>query len=162
MLKIYLIIKQNLKLIWSEIFNFVSVIRNALTKFYNLIVDITIKSKFFYATQVFHMFTNFTKLKKIIVHRLGQFYRQSKLQLMKQPSSSCLNCFLTSNEFIIKGASSIAKQFIDLNSKISMKNLDVDSVLVIVSVEETIKMCTNLVYDKIGSWKILLYLQYTL
>lgn len=32
-----------------------------------------------------------------------------------------------------------------------MKNLDVDSVLVIVSVEETIKMCTNLVYDKIGS-----------
>lgn len=79
---------------------------------------------------------------------------------MKQPSSSCLNCFLTSNEFIIKGASSIAKQFIDLNSKTSMKNLDVDSVLVIVSVEETIKMCTNLVYDKIGSWKILLYLQY--
>lgn len=70
---------------------------------------------------------------------------------MKQPSSSCLNCFLTPNEFIIKGASSIAKQFIDLNSKISMKNVDVDSVLVIVSVEETIKMCTNLVYDKIGS-----------
>lgn len=97
------------------------------------------------------IFTNFTKLKKLIVHRLGQFYRQSKLQLMKQPSSSCLNCFLTSNEFIIKGASSIAKQFIDLNSKTSMKNLDVDSVLVIVSVEETIKMCTNLVYDKIGS-----------
>lgn len=97
------------------------------------------------------IFTNFTELKKIIVHRLGQFYRQSKLHLMKQPSSSCLNCFLTSNEFIIKGASSIAKQFIDLNSKISMKNLDVDSVLVIVSVEETIKMCTNLVYDKIGS-----------
>lgn len=74
-------------------------------------------------SQVSHMmFSKFTKLQKVIVHHSHQFYRQSKLQHIKQPSSSCLN-FLTLNEFIIKDSSSFAKQFVDQNNNLSMINV---------------------------------------
>ena len=58
-----------------------------------------------------------------------------------------LSC-LTINEFTVKDSFSFAKEIVEQDSNFYMGSLDVDSLFTNISLEETINICTESIYDQ--------------
>ena len=57
---------------------------------------------------------------------------------------------LTSNECTIKDSFAFAAEIVEQDSEFFMGNLDVDSLFTNISVEETIDICTNTLFENMG------------
>ena len=71
-------------------------------------------------------------------------YKIAKFQV---PIKNCL----TINEFTVKDSFSFAKKIVEKDSNFYMGSLDVDSLFTNIPQEETINICTELIYDQNGS-----------
>ena len=56
---------------------------------------------------------------------------------------------ITFNEFTVKDSFAFAEEIVYQDSKLYMDSLDVDSLFTNLSLEETINICTNLIYDNV-------------
>ena len=54
---------------------------------------------------------------------------------------------VTLNKFTVKDSSAFAEEIVHQDSKLFMSSLDVDSLFTIIPLEETINICTNLLYN---------------
>ena len=54
---------------------------------------------------------------------------------------------VTFNEFTVKDSFAFAEEIVHQDSKLSMGSLDVDSLFTNIPLEETINICTNLLYN---------------
>ena len=56
---------------------------------------------------------------------------------------------ITFNEFTVKDSFAFAEEIVHQDSKLYMDSLDVDSLFTNIPLEETINICTNLIYDNV-------------
>ena len=55
----------------------------------------------------------------------------------------------SSDEFTVKDSFAFAEEIVHQDSKLYMGSLDVDSLFTNIPLEETINICTNLIYDNL-------------
>ena len=97
---------------------------------------------------MFHMaFVKFTKQLLVFVHLLDLYGLQLGHPLIKLYPVPILSC-LTINEFTVKDSFSFAKEIVEQDRNFYMGSLDVDSLFTNIPLEETINICTELIYDQ--------------